>query len=211
MESIAIVKCRQLLVSDPKQAARLAGLLRAGTHYDEAIQVLGRAEIDDRTREYALEELSPDVRAEIDALAGGWLEHRAPLPRAQPHLPGAGQRQRERRTLPALGAGLDTEEQNRVAAASRQSAQPQRPAAGETSDLEPASVVQQQTPEYPQGATGSGEVTVDVEVGLSDDLIDARIVHSSDTIFETSATDAARAHSTGRRAATASGARAASR
>jgi TonB family protein len=35
-------------------------------------------------------------------------------------------------------------------------------------------------------------VTVDVEVGLSDDLIDARIVHSSDTIFETSATDAAR-------------------
>jgi hypothetical protein len=193
LEKVAAVTCRQILVADPQKAARLASLLHSGASLEDAQRALGRVDLVEVNRDYALEELSPEVRAEVERLpVGGWSSVR-PWKGRSAIFQVVTKDERERRALPALGRGLDADEQNDLAAQRRQVARTQKPSAGdETADYENASVVTQVSPEYPPNATGPGEVTVQVQLGASDDVIDAIVMNTTDPIFEFPARDAAR-------------------
>jgi TonB family protein len=98
--------------------------------------------------------------------------------------------ERQRGSVPALGQGLDREELERLAAQQRTVPPPPRPESQDP-DFKPATVVQQAQAQYPQGIQESAEVTVQVDVGLSDDYIGARVLRSTNPIFDQSALDAA--------------------
>jgi hypothetical protein len=193
LEKVAAVTCRQILIADPQKAARLAALLQSGASLEDAQRALGRVDMVEVNRAYALEELAPEVRAEIEKLpVGGWSSVR-PWRGRSSIFQVVAKDERERRALPALGRGLGTDEQNDLAAQRRQIARDQRPSASdETADYENATVVTQVSPEFPPNASGPGEVTVQVQLGASDDVIDAIVMRASDPIFEFPARDAAR-------------------
>jgi TonB family protein len=199
-ERVPVVRCRQVLVSHPAQAERLAALLRSGANLDEVRRAAAGVEIEEHTREYALEELQDDVRSEVEALpAGGWSRVRPWHGRAA-LFQVVEKAERARSELPQLGAGLDASERDRVAeagrasAARRASAPPPAAAAatGAERGVEKAAVVNQVSPEFPPTASGGGEVTVLVEIDRLGQPIDVRVVSSSDRIFEIAAMDAAR-------------------
>jgi len=191
-EIVVVVQCRQLLVSDPRQARRLAELLRGGATLEEARRGLGAIDIDESMRLYALDDLRPDLRAEIDTLAAGsWSGLREWRGRTA-LFQVVSKEEKPRSALPALGEGLGATEVERLA--NLQRAQPARapvPSAPPASDFEPATTVEQATPKYPEGVTESADVSVQVEIGLSDDYLTARIVSSTNSQFDQSALDAA--------------------
>jgi TonB family protein len=191
-EQVVVVQCRQLLVSDPRQAQRLAELLHAGVTLEDARRGLGSIDIDETTRSYALDELQPELRAEIDTLAeGGWGGLREWRGRSA-LFQLVTREERARNMIPALGEGLDAAELERLA--NRQRALGSRApsaAAPPAADAQPATVVEKATPQYPEGITESADVTVQVEIGLSDDYLGARIVSSTNAQFDQSALDAA--------------------
>jgi hypothetical protein len=193
LEKVQAVTCRQLLIADPQKAARLATLLRSGASFEDAQRALGHVDVVEQSRDYALEELAPDIRAEIASLpVGGWSTVR-PWRGRSAIFQVVAKDERERRALPQLGRGLGTDEQNDLAADRRQVAKTRRPSSTEeTADFENAAVVTQVSPEYPPNANGPGEVTVQVQLGASDDVIEAIVMHASDPVFEFPARDAAR-------------------
>ena len=191
-EQILVVRCRQLLVGHRLAAERLARLLRSGASLEEARKAIGSIDIDDRTRDYAVDDLQPELRAEVEKLPeGAWSGVRNWNGRAALFQVVSKQR-RERRSIPELGAGLDTDEQSRMARVQRPvQAPPSRPVADETADTEGAEVVNQVTPQYPEDAMAAGAVTVLVTVGRSDEVISVDIETSSDPVFNRAAQDAA--------------------
>ncbi len=192
-EKVLVVRCRQLLVGQRRAAERLARLLRAGAPLEDARKAIGSIDIDDRTRDYAVEDLQPDLRTEVETLPeGAWSTVRDWNGRAA-LFQVVSKQTRERRSIPELGAGLGTDEQNRLAREQRPipPSRP-RPANDETSDLEGAEVVNQITPEYPEGATKAGEVTILVTVGRSDEVTTLETLSSTDPVFDQAAQDAAR-------------------
>jgi TonB family protein len=189
---VEIVRCRQLTIGQPARAERLAALLQSGADLETARRAVGGADIVERTREYALDELEPDIRAEIASLPeGGWSRVRTTRGRATIFQVVAKSR-RDAATLPQLGAGLGHEEQARLQATLKPRPAPVQPVQDETRDVDAAAVVQQVQPEYPQGATTSGEVTVLVRIGRADDVIDAEVQNSTDPQFNEAALRAAR-------------------
>jgi len=191
-EQVLVVQCRQLLVSDPRQAERLAVLLRAGKSLDEARRAVGTVDIDESTRTYALDELQPELGAEVDSLApGSWSRLREWRGRSALYQV-VSKEEKPRDSIPALGEGLDAAEQQRVAGLRRSQPAAARAApAPAEGDVQPATVVEKATPKYPEGIAESADVTVQVEVGLSDDYVGARIVSSTNAQFDQAALDAA--------------------
>lgn len=191
-EQVVVVTCRQLLVSDPRKAERLGRLLRAGATLQEAERALGRIDVDEATREYAIDELQPELRAEIETIPiGGWSSVRLWRGRAALFQVVA-KEERPRSSLPALGENLDAREQDRIAGLRRPNASGNRaPVQAATADAQPATVVEQATPEYPENVQVSADVSVQVTVGLSDDFVDARVLSSSNSLFDQPALDAA--------------------
>jgi TonB family protein len=68
----------------------------------------------------------------------------------------------------------------------------QQPPAQTEPGVEPATVAEQKPPEYPPGVTKSGTVVVDVDVGPLGEPIEARVVTSTDSVFDPPALEAAR-------------------
>jgi hypothetical protein len=196
-EQVTVVRLRAVLVGGVDQAQRLVEMLRDGAKLEAAQRALGGLEIDEMTRDMALEDLQPSLRAELEKMRkGGWTNARPWRERAA-IFQLVSQETRRRSTLPKLGDGLDAQEQSRLA--SLHHPMPKRAPRVDNADadqnLVPAAVVQQERPAYPTTATMSGDVTVEVKIGLLDDVVDAKVTSSTDPIFEAPALEAAR-HST---------------
>ena len=190
-EGIDVVRCRQLIISQPARAERLVALLRAGTDLETAKRSLGGVDVVERTRDYPLADLEPDIRQEIAGLSdGGWSRVRTTRGRAVVFQLVA-REHRDPASLPAFGTGLGADEMARVQRLQRPRPAP-RPVRDETSDAEGAAIVQQVDPEYPAGATESGSVTVRVQLGRADDVVDVQIESATHEIFKDAALRAAR-------------------
>jgi TonB family protein len=192
-ERVVVVTCNQLLIDDPQLAERLARLLRAGAALEDAKRALGRTDLEPRRREYALDELAPEIRSTVEQLPeGGWSPVR-PWRGRSALFQVVAKAERERGSIPDLGEGLGQSELDRLAL--QRSAARQRSSGGPAFDpaqqYQPAAVVQQVVPEYPAGLTGSGDVVVQVEIGPSDDVTSSRVLSSFDRQFDQAATDAA--------------------
>jgi TonB family protein len=179
-------------VSDPRKAERLVALLHAGATLEDARRTLGSIDVDERSRAYAMDDLQPDLRAEVDTLsAGEWSRIREWRGRSSVFQV-VSKEERARSAIPQLGQGLDESEIERLANQQRAIAGRSRPPAEtQAGDLQPASVVEQATPQYPPGIEESAEVTVQVEIGMSDDYVGARVVRSTNPQFDQAALDAA--------------------
>jgi hypothetical protein len=193
-ESVAVVRLRAVIVGRTDQAQRLVELLRGGATLDAARRALGGLAGDEVTRELALEDLRPGLREEVQGLAeGGWTGVHPWRDRAALFQVVA-KDNRRRSTLPKLGEGLDEKEQARLA--NLHHPMPTRAPRVENPDqgreYQAAAVVQQERPAYPPSAMASGDVTVEVKIGLADDVVDAQVTSSTDPIFEPPALTAAR-------------------
>jgi hypothetical protein len=197
-EGIEVVRCRQLVISQPARAERLVALLRGGADLETAKRSLGGVHVAERTRDYPLADLEADIRAEIAAMnAGDWSRVRQTGGRALVFQLVA-REHRDPASLPAFGTGLGPDELARVQRLQRPRPAP-RPVRDETADAEGAAIVQQVDPEYPAGATESGSVTVRVQIGRADDVVDVQVESATHDIFKEPALRAAR-HSTYRTA-----------
>lgn len=194
-DEVAVVRCRQLLIGHPEHARRLATLLRAGAALEDAKRAIGGVDIVERQRDYALEDLEPDLRAEIETLpAGGWTRVRTWRGRSA-LVQVVARLQLSRSALPLLGEGLSDAERERLSASYRMNAAPptpRTPAPNETAILQPAAVLEQVKPETPANLQDGGEVVVLVEVGREGEAVDARVQYSSNPALEEAALTAAR-------------------
>jgi hypothetical protein len=190
-EGVVVVRCRQIVIGQPARAQKLLELLRAGAQLETAKRSLGGVDVVERTRDYPLEDLEPDIQSEIHGLEeGDWSRVRVQGGRAIAFQLVARER-RALESLPALGAGLGPEEQARVQRLQRPRPVA-RPMVDETRDADAAAVVQQVQPDYPPGTTESGTVTVRVRLGRADDVVAVEIENSSNPIFDEPALRAAR-------------------
>jgi TonB family protein len=193
-ERVVVVTTRQLLVDDPRLAQRLAQLLRAGVSFEEATRALGRTGLELRQRTYAIDELSPEVRTEVERLPeGGWSDVR-PWRGRSAIFQLVSREERTRGSIPRLGAGLDPVETDRLAqrsAAAQRAQQTAQREAAATEGYEQAAVTEQVTPEYPASLTEPGKVVVEVDVGVTDTPTATRIVESSNAAFDQAALVAA--------------------
>ena len=196
-EKVLVVRCRQLLVGQPAAAERLGELLRGGASFEMARRAVGSIDLTERIRDYAIDELEPELRREVEALpAGGWSRTR-PWNGRVALFQVVAKETRERGTIPALGAGLSGDEQSRLARVVRDRPAPAvaaaaDQAANDTRDIDHAAVVQQIQPVTPEHATQGGTVIVVVQVGRTDDVTDVRVESSTATMFNQAAMDAAR-------------------
>ncbi|MFQ5600777.1 MAG: energy transducer TonB [Candidatus Krumholzibacteriia bacterium] len=195
-ESVLVVRLRQVLVSAPDRAERLEALLDLGVPFDEATAKLGITDVVESMREYAVDELHPQVRAQVEVLPdSGWSQGRVWRGRSV-FFQVLAREERARSRVPKLGEGLDEAERRRLAGLVRTPDRSRdRSQQGDEMNLQPASVVEQVAAEYPPGATESGEVTLLVEVGRLGQVLDVSVEKSTDSIFEGPAIDAARASS----------------
>lgn len=196
-EKVLVVRCRQLLIGQPAAAERLGELLRGGASFESAWRAVGKIDLTDRTREYAIDELQPDLRQEVESLPeGGWSRAR-PWSGRTALFQVVTKETRERGSVPELGAGLSADEQSRLARAQRDRPPPSAVAAaneatGNTQELERAAVVQQADVTPPEGVTTGATVTVLVQVGRTDDVMNVQIQASTDPQFNQAAIQAAR-------------------
>ena len=189
---VQVVRCRQILVADPKRVPHLQRLLEQGVPLEQALQQLGITGVEQSRREYAVDELEPQVQAEIEALAdSGWSRPR-PWRGRTAFFQVLEREERLRHTLPRLGENLDQEEKNRLASQLRAPEQQQQQGAGADPELQPAAVLEQVPAQYPPGAIESGEVTVVVEVGRLGDVLGVRVENSTARVFDEAAITAAR-------------------
>jgi TonB family protein len=190
---VPVVHCRQILVSGPQRAAQLEKLLRLGVPLDKATKSLGITDLVQNTRTYAIDDLGPEIRAEIQSVPDSTWSRARPWRGRYALYQVLGREESPRSAVPKLGEGLDAQERSRLTAKLQRAPQPtvsQAPDA--SSDFVPASVEQQAPAEYPAAATGSGEVAIMVEVGRTGTPGDIRVDTSTDPIFEAPAKEAAR-------------------
>ena len=193
-DEVAVVHCRQISLGNPEHARRLAELLRAGATLEDAGRALGGVEWTERERDYALEDLEADLRAEIESLPdGGWTRPRTWRGRSI-LVQVVSRTQRSRRALPVLGQGLSPEERDQLTARFRLNkpppTRPQNPE--ETAMVQPAAVLEQATPETPADVQEGGEVVVVVSVGREGEAVDVRVQHATNPALEAAAINAAR-------------------
>lgn len=193
-DEVTVVHCRQISLGYPEQARRLAELLGAGATLEDARRALGGVEWVERQRDYALEDLEADLRAEIESLPdGGWTRVRTWRGRSI-LVQVVSRTQRSRSALPVLGEGLNQEERDRITARFRLNTPPPARAQSpeETAMLQPAAVLEQAKPEAPADLQEGGEVVVLVEVGREGEAVNVRVQHASNAALEAAAITAAR-------------------
>jgi TonB family protein len=160
---------------------------------ERAVRSLGITDLVETKRAYAVDELEPGIRAQVESLPdSAWSAARSWRGRYA-FFQVLGREERARSALPKLGEGLGDEERKRLAAA-LQSAARQVEAGARPAEpgLEPATVLEQVPAEYPPAATGNGEVTLSVDVGRLGQVLGVRVESSTDPIFEGPAIEAAR-------------------
>jgi TonB family protein len=194
-DEVAVVRCRQVLVGYPEHARRLSALLRSGATFEEARRAIGGVDMVERQRDYALEDLEPDLRTEIEALPeGGWTRVRTWRGRSA-LVQLVARLQRSRSSLPVLGEGLSEAERERLSSRFRLNAAPpppQRPQNPDETAVQHAAVLEQVKPETPADAQEGGEVVVVVEVGREGEAVDVRVRSSTNPALEEAALNAAR-------------------
>jgi len=190
-----VVRCRQIQIGHPQHARRLASLLRAGAALEDARRAIGGIEVVERQRDYALEDLEPDLRREIEALPdGGWTRPRTWRGRSV-LVQVVGRLRVSRATLPKLGEGLSDAERERLTTRYRLNAAPPPPRPKDSSEsamLQPAAVLEQVQPETPANVQDGGEVEVLVEVGREGEAVDVRVQYASNPALTDAALTAAR-------------------
>jgi len=192
-ERVLVVRCRQLLVAHPEKAARLAAMLRGGASFEAARRALATDDLEERTREYAIDELDPGMRAEVEALPESAWSRPHPWRGRTLLYQVAEKKMRARSSIPQLGEGLDAVERERItnlAPATRGAGG--APPGGAQSVAELAAVVNQVQAEFPKNVRKAGEVTVVVTVGRLGEVIDVQVASSTDPVFEAPALEAAR-------------------
>ena len=190
---VLVVHCRQILVSNPERAAALEKLLRHGVSLDKATKSLGITDLVQNTRTYAIDDLGPEIRAEIESVPDSTWSRARPWRGRYALYQVVRREESPRSAVPKLGEGLDAQERSRLNARLQRAQQPtpaQTPQVD--SDFVPASVDQQAPAEYPAAATGNGEVAILVEVGRTGTPGDIRVDTSTDPVFEAPAINAAR-------------------
>jgi len=193
-DEVAVVHCRQILIGHPEHARRLAALLGAGATLEDARRAIGGVDVVERQRNYALEDLEPDLRTEIEALPdGGWTRLRTWRGRSV-LVQVVDRLQLSRSMLPALGEGLSDAEREKLSARFRLNASPPppRPQNPDQTAEQPAAVLEQVKPETPPNVQGGGEVVVLVEVGREGEAVDVRVLNSTNPALEEAALNAAR-------------------
>ena len=190
---VEVVRCRQILVSDPARVPQLERLLHDGMPLEQALLTVGIADVDESRRVYALDDIDPRLAAEIAALPdSGWSTPR-PWRGRTVLVQVLDREERPRHTLPKLGENLDDKEKSRLASQLRA---PERATTAQLTpeaDYKPAAAVEQVQAQYPPAANEAGEVTVVVEVGRVGEVLGVRIENSTARIFEEPAIAAARA------------------
>jgi hypothetical protein len=192
-ELVLLIVCRQVLISQPERAELLQQLLQVGVPLQEATRTLGIVDFVEIVREYAIDEVHPDVRAQILALPDSAWSTARPWRGRFAFFQILGREVRARGTLPRLGEGLGDQERARLSRLQRLPDTPQTQAPQPGQDYEPAQVVEQKQPDYPPAATETGEVVLVVEVGRGNSVLGVTVESSTDPIFEGPAIDAARA------------------
>ncbi len=191
-EIVEVVRCRQLLVSGTERAALLGRMLQRGIPLNEATRQLGIVDHQETVREYALADLQPALRTQIETLPdSAWSDARSWRGRTA-FVQVLSREQRARSTIPKLGKGLDDAARQRLARLQRLQQRDARQQQNLDPDVEPAAVTDQKQPEYPAAATGGGTVVLLVDVGRLGEVLDVRVESSTDPIFESPAIDAAR-------------------
>jgi len=189
---VSVIRCRQVLVSDPERAALLARMLQRGVRLDAATRKLAIVDYVDTVREYALEDLDTELRLQLEALSdSAWTEPRRWHGRTA-FVQVLARENRPRSSIPGLGQGLSESERQRLSRLQRLQVRDHRTEQVVDPGTEPAAVVDQLRPEYPPAATGSGRVVLIVEVGRLSQVLDVTVEHSTDPVFESAAIDAAR-------------------
>lgn len=197
-ERVLVVRCRQLLISNPEHARRLAALLRSGARLEDARRSVEGLELDERTRDYAIDDLDLDLRTWIESAAdSAWSTVRSWRGRSA-IVQIQSREVRGRDTLPALGEGLDAREREQLAQRLRAPIAPPAPAGlphspAASADFAAAAVLNRVDPRPPEDVFTGGIVTVLVEVGREGEVVDTRIQSSTNPAFEAAALVAARA------------------
>jgi hypothetical protein len=190
---VLVVRCRQILVSNPQRAATLEKLLHLGVPLDKATKSLGITDLVQNTRTYAIDDLGPEIRAEIESVPDSTWSRARPWRGRYALYQVVGREESPRNAVPKLGEGLDAQERSRLNSRLQRAQQPVPAQAPQVdSDFVPASVEQQAPAEYPAAATGNGEVAILVEVGRTGTPGDIRVDTSTDPVFEAPAKTAAR-------------------
>lgn len=197
-ERVLVARCRQIWIGSPEHARRLAALLQAGAPFEDAQRGIEGLEIDVRVRDYAVDDLAPDIRSWIaTAEDSAWSDVRSWRGRSV-LLQVLSREVRGRDTLPALGLGLDEREREELAQSLRSPFQSQVPQAAQQQpqaplpDFAAASVLNRVDPRPPENVLTGGVVTVLVEVGREGEVVDVRVQSSSNPVFEEAALLAAR-------------------
>jgi TonB family protein len=195
-DAIPVVRLRQILVENPHQARQLRELFDAGVPWAEARSLLKLGEVKEFQRQYALEDLALDLRAEVEALPdSAWSSGIAWRGRTM-FFQVLSRALRSRSALPALGDGLSDQEKSRLAQLRPNLRQPQASGASnvpaEDEGLVQAAIVKQEPPIYPEAATIDGEVILVVSIGRQHDVTKVEVASSTDPIFEQPAIEAAR-------------------
>lgn len=190
-EEVEVVRCRQVLVSDPERAALLGRMLRHGTPLEDATHKLGIVDHVQSVRDYALADINPVLRAQLEALPdSAWSAGHRWRGRTV-YVQILSREVRPRGSIPKLGEGLEESERQRVARLQRLQ-EPDVRAPAVDPGVEPAAVIEQEPPKYPAAATGAGEVRLRVEVGRLAEVLAVTVEYASDPVFETPAIEAAR-------------------
>jgi len=201
-DAIPVVLLRQILIDNPSHAVQLRDLFDAGVSWSDAQQLLKLHDFKEYTREYALEDLSSQIRLEVEALADSSWSFGHPWRGRTMFYQVLSRSNHSRAALPALGQGLNAQERSRLAALRPQLRQPagggvDNRANNPDDGLVLVVIVKQEAPVYPEGAFDDpiefidGEVVLVVTIGRQGDVTKIEVDRSSNRLFEEAAREAA--------------------
>ena len=201
-DAIPIVVLRQILIGSPSHAVQLRDLFDAGVTWSDAQQLLNLRDFSEYRREYAMEDLSSQIREEVTALADSSWSYGHPWRGRTMFYQVLARANRSRAALPALGQGLDAQERARLA-----NLRPQlrAPSSGGTDNRNAnpdenvvnVVIVKQEPPVYPEDAFEdpiqyiNGEVVLVVTIGRTGDVTNIEVDRSTSRVFEEPAKAAA--------------------
>ena len=195
VDATSVVLLQQILIENPHQARQLRDLFDAGVSWSSARPLLKLGTVQEYTREYALEDLAAEMALEIAALPDSTWSSEHPWRGRTMFFLVLARAERSRASLPALGAGLNSHERNRLVQLHPNLRQPVIKASGETSpsesDLVAAVLEKQEQPIFPEEANMDGEVTLLVFIGRQGDVTKVTVVESTSILFEKAAIEAA--------------------
>ena len=200
-DAIPVVMLQQILIANPNHALQLRDLFDAGVSWSEAQQLLKMHDFEEYLREYALEDLSTQIRQEVEALADSSWSSGHPWRGRTMFYQVLSRANRSRAALPELGQGLTAQERSKLASLRPQLRQPSSGGVDNRENPDSAVIqvviIKQEAPVYPEDAFDDpiefidGEVVLIVSIGRQGDVTDIEVDRSSSRLFEDAAREAA--------------------